>query len=104
VLCLLCRLCGGGCSLQGVGAFGKVFLVRHEPTGKAFALKEMLKKRLVMCKQHNNVVSERRVLQQVCVRLPSCSPNSRHPSIILLTFAITTPSRSNKTYRWESLH
>ena len=49
----------------GVGAFGKVFLVRHEPTGKAFALKEMLKKRLIMCKQHNNVVSERRVLQQV---------------------------------------
>ena len=49
----------------GVGAFGKVFLVKHEPTGQAFALKEMLKKRLIMCKQHNNVVSERQVLQQV---------------------------------------
>jgi hypothetical protein len=44
----------------------QVFLVRHEPTGKAYALKEMEKKKLIMCKQHNNVLSERRVLQQVC--------------------------------------
>ena len=65
---------------QGVGAFGKVFLVRHEPTGKAFALKEMLKKRLIMCKQHNNVVSERRVLQQVSTPPSHCEgyAHARH--------------------------
>lgn len=49
----------------GVGAFGRVFLVRHEPSGKPYALKEMDKRRLVLCKQHNNVISEKRVLEQV---------------------------------------
>ncbi len=97
MLCLLCRLCGGGCSLQGVGAFGKVFLVRHEPTGKAFALKEMLKKRLVMCKQHNNVVSERRVLQQVCT--PPCASHRHQNDNTNATFASTTLSHSAYDYR-----
>ena len=50
--------------ILGVGAFGRVYLVRHEPSGKAYALKEMLKKRLILCKQTNNVLSEKRVLER----------------------------------------
>jgi serine/threonine protein kinase len=75
--------------ILGVGAFGRVYLVRHEPTGKAYALKEMLKKRLILCKQTNNVISEKKVLQSV-----------RHPFLLGL---VTTFRDDTKLYMLTEL-
>ena len=46
----------------GSGTFGKVALVEHKPTGKTFALKSMVKKRLVAQKQVDHALQEKIVL------------------------------------------
>jgi cGMP-dependent protein kinase len=48
--------------ILGVGTFGRVRLVKHKPTNKAFALKAMRKQQVVATKQQSHVLNEKRIL------------------------------------------
>jgi cGMP-dependent protein kinase len=48
--------------ILGVGTFGRVKLVRHKPTGQAYALKCMRKQQVVATKQQSHVLNEKRIL------------------------------------------
>ena len=49
----------------GAGTFGRVKLVRHRPSGRAFALKVLQKAQIVAFSQQKNVLNERNVLLAV---------------------------------------
>jgi CRP-like cAMP-binding protein len=46
----------------GTGTFGRVRLVRHAPSGRAFALKSLLRTRIDALRQRGNVIHERDIL------------------------------------------
>ncbi len=46
----------------GMGTFGRVKLVKHRPTGRAMALKQMQKAQIVSMKQEKNVMSEKNIV------------------------------------------
>ncbi|KAH7492064.1 cGMP-dependent protein kinase [Phytophthora ramorum] len=48
----------------GAGTFGRVKLVRHKPTGAAYALKVLNKASVVAYKQQRNVVNEKMIMAQ----------------------------------------
>ena len=52
-------------AVLGEGAFGQVTLVKHRPTGKLYALKQMQKARIVKMKQQRNVLNEKSILMRV---------------------------------------
>jgi len=49
----------------GAGTFGRVRLVRHRKTGKAFALKSMCKGKLIELRQLDNTINEKKVMAQI---------------------------------------
>lgn len=49
----------------GAGTFGRVKLVRHRPTGNAYALKMLQKAQIVAYGQQKNILNERNVMVQV---------------------------------------
>ncbi|KAG0173378.1 serine/threonine protein kinase psk1 [Apophysomyces sp. BC1034] len=66
----------------GRGAFGKVFLVKHQSSGSLYAMKVLKKASLIVQgKSAEHVKTERQVLEEV-----------RHPFIVKLFYAFQTPA------------
>ena len=63
-------------SIIGVGAYGKVILVKKKDTGKIFAMKVLKKSQISKLKQANNTMRERKILEKV-----------KHPFIVELKYA-----------------
>lgn len=57
----------------GTGTFGRVYLVRHKPTGKYYAMKTLKKTEVVRLKQVEHINSEKQILSSI-----------RHPFIVNL--------------------
>jgi len=57
----------------GTGTFGRVYLVRHKPTGKFYAMKTLKKTEVVRLKQVEHINSEKQILSAI-----------RHPFIVNL--------------------
>ena len=67
----------------GEGGFGRVTLVQHKPSKQFFALKAMLKERIVKTKMQKNIVAEKD-LMRLC---------AGHPFIIQLFQTFKDPGR-----------
>lgn len=66
----------------GRGAFGKVFLVKHEKTKELYAMKVLKKASLIVHgRQAQQAKTERQILEEV-----------RHPFIVKLNYAFQTPT------------
>ncbi|KAF7730956.1 serine/threonine protein kinase psk1 [Apophysomyces ossiformis] len=66
----------------GRGAFGKVFLVKHQSSGSLYAMKVLKKASLIVQgKSAEHVKTERQILEEV-----------RHPFIVKLYYAFQTPA------------
>jgi serine/threonine protein kinase len=59
--------------LIGTGTFGRVYLVRHRPTSKYYAMKTLRKTEVVRLKQVEHINSEKQILSSI-----------RHPFIVNL--------------------
>jgi serine/threonine protein kinase len=59
--------------IVGTGTFGRVYLVRHRPTGKYYAMKTLRKTEVVRLKQVEHINSEKAILSSI-----------RHPFIVNL--------------------
>jgi len=57
----------------GTGTFGRVYLVRHRPSGKYYAMKTLKKSEVVRLKQVEHINSEKQILSSI-----------RHPFIVNL--------------------
>jgi len=68
--------------ILGVGAYGKVALVRHKKTGKRYAMKQLKIKEIEKRSQHKYIMEERRILEK-----------ATHPFIVSMSYAFKTPAK-----------
>lgn len=61
------------CLSLGTGTFGRVYLVRHRPTNKYYAMKTLKKTEVVRLKQVEHINSEKQILSSI-----------KHPFIVNL--------------------
>jgi len=75
------------CAVIGVGAFARVALVRHRPTGEVFALKKMDRQHLVAENMQKQIMNERFVLgdfDHPCIAKLIATFKSKHSLYMLL--------------------
>ena len=63
----------------GKGAFGRVFLAKHKPTNRIFALKALSKRNLMLQRQMRYAISEANILRQ-----------TDHPFVVKLWYSFQT--------------
>jgi serine/threonine protein kinase len=68
--------------ILGVGAYGKVALVKHKASGKRFAMKQLKIKEIERRNQHKYIMEERRILEK-----------SSHPFVCGMPFAFKTRTK-----------
>jgi serine/threonine protein kinase len=68
--------------ILGVGAYGKVALVKHKKTGIRYAMKQLKIKEIERKQQHKYIMEERRILEK-----------ADHPFVVQMAYAFKTPTK-----------